>query len=163
METKKLIVFNDPDDSFYATKRYSHSDEYCLTSGTDYHSELEFMDDSDLKTWALDRCENDEKEFRESYVKDDGSIDYERIKSNFKQLERDYPPAWTSPEGRAFEWFENSDLDFPDHIKMDLIEGFAPGQDGYAVVVYDYESLVNLQSFLNQHLIKINFIVKDAD
>ncbi len=163
METKKLIVFNEPDEIFYAIKQGSRSDEYHLASGTDHHSELKFMDDNDLKTWALERCENDEEEFRETYVKDDGSIDYESIKSDFEEEESDYPPNWTYPEGRAYEWFDNLYLDFPDHIEIAFGEGFAPGHDGCAVVVCGYESLVDLQAFLKQQSIKMNFIVKDAD
>jgi len=66
---------------------------------------------------------------------------------------------WSSPEGRAYQFFEENCIDCPDDIEFDLIDSYFPGDNSYGVVVNGMESLIKLQDFLLAKGLKVNFIL----
>ena len=165
MENLKLILFEDAEISFYATKYDSSEEEYTLELGDEFiYDEPEELDDDEIEEWAKDYGYLDEDA---GYILEDGSIDFDSLRSSKiehdKSWQDEYPSTTASPVGRAFYYFEKAGFTYPEDIKISIIDGIHPGNDWQGVIVKGYESLIRLQSFLFKQNIKVNFEIKSPE
>ncbi|MBP7507448.1 MAG: hypothetical protein KA807_06495 [Prolixibacteraceae bacterium] len=153
----KLKLFEKADYEFIAEVL---DEEISLKLGTDFFSEADMMTDEELVEWATDYglFEDDDDNGDSSYRNEDGSPNIESIREYKTEHEADSPMIWSSPEGRAFQFFEENCLDCPDYIEIDLIDSYFPGDNSYGVVVNGMESLKKLQDFLLEKGMKVNFL-----
>lgn len=154
----KLKLFEKADYEFIAEVL---DEEISLKLGTDFFSEADMMTDEELVEWATDYglFEDDDDNGDSFYRNEDGSPNIESIREYKAEQEADSPMIWSSPEGRAYQFFEENCIDCPDDIEMDLIDSYFPGDNSYGVVVNGMESLIKLQDFLLAKGLKVNFIL----
>jgi hypothetical protein len=152
----ELKIFNEPDESFFAIKNDPDKDEYNLEEGDHFILGYEIADDQERKQWVWSHGR---------LVKNDGletpiAIDFNKMSEAFIKFEKlTYLPAWTYPSGRAFLAFESIKSDIPSDIKLSIIAGINPENNWHGVIISGYNSLVQLQSFLEIHDMKVNFEV----
>lgn len=154
----KLKLFEKADYEFIAEVL---DEEISLKLGTEFFSEADMMTDKELVEWATDYglFEDDDENGDSSFRNEDGSPDIEFIREYKAEKEADSPMIWSSPEGRAFQFFEENCLDCPDDIEIDLIDSYSPGDNSYGVVVNGMESLIKLQDYLLEKGLKVNFLL----
>jgi hypothetical protein len=165
MDNLRLIEYEDAEISFYAIKYDSSEEEYTLEEGDEFeYDEPEELDDDEIKEWAKEYGYLDEDE---GYILEDGSIDFESLRECKIKVDQswqeEYPSTTASPAGRAFNYFENKGFEYPDDIKISIIDGIHPGNDWQGVIVKLYDSLIRLQSFLIKSNIKVNFEIKSPE
>lgn len=160
---KYLQDYQDPDISFYAVKFYKSEDEFNLQLGEEYIEESESMDDNEIIQWAKGAGYLNDEDWakEEGYINEDGSIEIESLRDRKRNWEQDYPSTSASPAGRAFLWFIHKRFSFPEDLNLKFVEGLHPGSDWQGVVVNGYDSLIELQSFLLNTGIKVNFEFKE--
>ena len=159
MVTQVLIAFKDPDESFFAVEYGSTGHEYILEEGDEFIAEeQEELDDDQIAEWANDLgylYEDNE------YILEDGTLDYDSLRG---KREYDYEleleeggGSYSSPSNRAFLWFDSKRYKYPSELKIEIVNGAHPGNDWQGVIVKDYNSLVQLQSFLLAKRCKVRF------
>lgn len=163
---RELNSYKEADNTFYVRKNGS-DDSFTLEVDIDFEPYERYegeWNDEEMKEWAEDQVYLLE-EF--GYIKEDGSIDYEGLReTRWDEEEAIYnqsPPSYATPSGRAFLWFEDLEIAFPEDIELRIIDGYCPGNDWQGVVVEGYDSLVRLQEFLCQHGQKVNFDMDPPD
>ena len=62
----------------------------------------------------------------------------------------------------ALDWFKNLNLNFPEQIKIELIDGIRPGNDWQGVNIYGEKSLEEIQAFLKEQGVEVNFEIKEG-
>lgn len=155
----KLKIFNDPDESFYAIKLDPAKDEYNLEEGDQFIYGYEIVDKADFIHWIWSKgvLINTEAQPEEG-----APVDYTMLGETFAKFEKlTYMPAWTYPSGRAFLAFESIKSDIPKQIDISIIAGLNESNNWHGVIIKGYDSLVNLQSFLEGHEMKVNFDVTE--
>lgn len=149
----ELIIFNDPDMEFNVTD--SLSNELYLENGIDFIVMLDESSDNEIIEWAENNV------YIDDYLNDDGSLDLDAlrdIKEEADLLEyNENPPAYATPSGRAFEWFENLGLILPKDVK--LIDGEHPGSNYRGVCIKNINYLFSLQKFLFVKGYRVNFTI----
>jgi hypothetical protein len=130
-------------------------EQLSIEEGTDCFVDVEESSDEEVIEWAEENGYLEDPD----YLLPDGSPDIERLKeSKFDadvQIFNEYPPAYATPSGRAYSWFEKLAIKFPKGIE--LIDGPYPGNDWQGVVVLNHETLILLQKFLEDNGSKVNF------
>ncbi len=157
----KLKIFEEPDESFFAVKNDPDKDEYNLEEGDHFILGYEIVDDQELKQWAWIKGRFIENHGLETAP---AAPDYKKLGETFLKFEAlTYLPAWTYPSGRAFLAFESIKSDIPTEIELSIIAGLNPENNWHGVIINGHDSLVKLQSFLEEHDMKINFEVTSRE
>ena len=129
--------------------------QFSIEEGTEYYVDVEESSDEEVIDWAEENGYLEDP----NYLLPDGNPDIEILKeSKFDadvQFFNEYPPAYATPSGRAYSWFEQLGIKFPKGIE--LIDGPYPGNDWLGVVVTNHEALTLLQQSLEENGYKVNF------
>ena len=151
----KLKIFEEPDESFFAVKIDPDKDEYNLEEGDNFMLGYEIIDDQELKQWAWTKGKFVENHGQKIAV---SASDYKSLGEVFRKFETlTYMPTWTYPSGRAFLAFESIKSDIPMEIDLSIIAGLNPDNNWHGVIINGFDSLVKLQSFLEENDMKVNF------
>jgi hypothetical protein len=155
----KLKFFNDPDESFYAKKLDPAKEEYNLEEGDQFIFGYEIVDKNEFNHWIWSQGNLINTNEPPDKV---ASIDYKKLSKAFAKFEKlTYMPAWTYPSGRAFLAFESVKSEIPKDIDISIIAGLNESNNWNGVIIKGYDSLVNLQSFLEENDMKVNFEVTE--
>jgi hypothetical protein len=157
MIDKEIITFDNSDIDFIAVKQMDQKG-YSIEIGNDFiYLETEDSSDEEVVAWAL------EYGFSEKELSDpENNLD--NLRALKARSEEEYynldPPSYATPNGRAFDYFNNLDFLIPEHIGINIIEGLHPGNDWLGVTAENFESLISMQSVLLENGIKANFDIK---
>ena len=153
MNSMKLKIHNNPDQTFYAVKDNGDNSYQIEDTGPRIRESEDFNND-DLEFWA------EEKELLDDddYYLEDGSLNFDSLRAAKQYEEDEHPSDHDLPSGRAFLYFEG--IAIPEEINIEFIEGFHPGDNSVAVIAPNYQALVELQQYLEKIGEKINFQVK---
>lgn len=149
-----LTEFQDPDVEFIAVPDQGR---VVLQIGLDFYSQFEEMGAEEIRQAAekhgyLECAEN-------GYIDEHGVVVIERCREALIEDEDSaniVRATHTYPCGRAFDYFEGSDVKFPDEIGLSLVE-WGHMSPLYLAVVPDPHSVVELQRFLSANGVKANF------
>jgi hypothetical protein len=147
----ELKTYKDPNMEFNVVGCLS--DKLYIEEGDDLIVDLDEYSDNEILEWA------EENEMIEDYTNEDGSVNIEQLRDSKQDEDIEHynenPPSYATPNGRAYNWFEDLGLIMPDGIAV--VDGPHPGSDWQGVVVNNLSSLVVLQDFLEIAGYKVNF------
>lgn len=148
----QFIIHENPDIIFNVLVD-PISDLLYLEEGTDFVVFLDENSEDEILEWA------ENNDLIDEYKDINGSLDFDSLKAlkEDSDLEEynENPPTFATPNGRAFEWFEDLGIILPDGVQ--LIDGPHPGSDWQGVSVRNESCLLALQQFLFTEGYKVNF------
>lgn len=159
----ELCEFEYPDIFFFAVKD-SVEDDYSIEEGVDFiYLDPDELTENELLEWANDRGY---LEVDAGFKNTEGTIDLAGLNDahheEYRLHQEEYPEPANVPQGRAFEWFENQEFEFPSGINIRLIESGSPASNWQYVVVNGYYSLVTLQLFFLEKGLEVNFYIVEG-
>lgn len=149
----KLKVYEDSGIEFNVS---NSNDELNIEMGDDFIIlDDDDCSDDDVLEWA----EENEYLDDDTFLLEDGSPDIDALRELKQEDDTntylENPPIYATPSGRAYQWFENLEFGIPNGI--DMIDGYHPGNNSYGVAVKNIEVLVQIQQFLEENGMKVNF------
>ncbi len=157
----ELKIFKEPDESFYAIKLDPSKEEYNLEEGDQIIFGYEITDETEKSHWAWANSHPAKGEEQQNIAVAENFDSFSKIFRNFENLT--YLPAWTYPSGRAFLAFNSIRSELPPNVDLSIIAGLHPANNWHGVIVKGFDSLVKLQSFLEENDMKVNFDVTQRD
>ena len=151
-----LTYFENPEITFLARDNGDYT--FSLEYGDDIIVDVEPATDFELIEWAE---QEDLLNPEEGYVNENSSINYDALRK--VKYERDLelfhesPPSFATPCGRAFLWFNSLEIEIPKTLGVWLMDGYHPGNDSQGVVVDSANELYQLQAFLLENDLRVNF------
>jgi hypothetical protein len=147
---KEIFKSFDNSDTFYIV--IEAPGHISLELGTELLRPSQDLFEDDLEDWA-------EANYEEELYKDEkGNIDYEWIRDTYDEEHEGGSSNFATPNGRAFEYFE--DFDFPEDVKIAVVDGDGPGSDWAGVMCESIADIVKLQQHLEAKGSLVNFIIK---
>lgn len=154
LATEALAEYEDPVVEFIAVPDQGR---VVLQIGLEEFSQFEEMSDEEIRQAAEKQGYLETTDL--GYIDEQGVVDIERCRETL--IEDEYSAnithaTHTYPCGRAFNYFEESDLKIPDEIGLSLFE-WGHLSPLYLAAVPDPDSVVKLQKFLNSNGVRANF------
>lgn len=131
--------FENPDIEF----RYNN--ENYLALGEDILFESEFMTQVELEDWA--KSNDYEYDSLDEIIKIKNEFDLE----NGNEI--------STPYSRAFDFFNDLDIEVPESLGLVLIDSPQPGSDLRGVKLLNKELIPRIQNLLFENQIKVNFSI----
>lgn len=131
--------FENPDIEF----RYNN--EKYLALGEDILFESEFMTQVELEDWA--KSNDYEYDSLDEIIKIKNEFDLE----NGNEI--------STPYSRAFDFFNDLDIEVPESLGLVLIDSPQPGSDLRGVKLLNKELIPRIQNLLFENQIKVNFSI----
>jgi hypothetical protein len=148
----QFIIYENPDIEFNVLVD-PLSDLLYLDEGIDFVVLLDENSEDEILEWA------ENNELIDEYKDDNGSLDLDSLKELKEEADlegyNENPPTFATPNGRAFDWFNDLGIILPDGVH--LIDGPHPGSDWQGVSVKNESCLLTLQQFLFTEGYKVNF------
>jgi hypothetical protein len=148
----KLKSYPQPAETFYFRIESDEGELILFDTGEIWY-DCDDLSDEEVIDRALSYGYEDEE-----LLDENGQPDIPFLRDHLRELEAEDLPIHASPYGRAMQWFEeNTTKQERKELKIELIDGYAPGQDWSAVYVKNLASLVCLQAWLELKGIRVNF------